>query len=96
VIELIVLAALVQPVWIGQFSGSGAVPPPWRVVQVGRKVPPTQYRRAIVAGVPAIEARAERSMALLARPIAARSRAATCSAVTGAPLLHFVRAMRKV
>ena len=69
-IELIVLAALVQPVWIGQFSGSGAVPPPWRVVQVGRKVPPTQYRRAIVAGVPAIEARAERSMALLARPIA--------------------------
>jgi hypothetical protein len=57
-------------VWIGQFSGSGAVPPPWRIVQIGRKVPPTLYRRANVAGVQAVEARAERSMALLARPIA--------------------------
>jgi hypothetical protein len=40
------------------------------VVQISRKVPPTKYRRAQVAGVQAIEARAERSMALLARPIA--------------------------
>jgi hypothetical protein len=39
-------------------------------VQIGRKAPPTQYRRATVAGVQSIEARAERSMALLARPIA--------------------------
>jgi hypothetical protein len=70
VIGLFVLAALAQPVWIGQFVGSGAVPAPWRVVQIGRKAPPTQYRRATVSGVQAIEARAERSMALLARPIA--------------------------
>jgi hypothetical protein len=69
VIGLFLLAAAAQPVWVGQFTGGGAPPPPWRVVQISRKVPPTSYRRATVAGVPAIEARAEGSMALLARPI---------------------------
>ena len=68
--SLLLIAALAQPLWVGRFAGIGAPPAPWRVVQVNRKVPPTLYRRAVVAGVPAIEARSERSMALLARPIA--------------------------
>jgi hypothetical protein len=67
--SLLMMAAAVQPVWVGQFAGSGAPPAPWRVVQISRKVPPTQYRRQTIAGVPAIEARANRSMALLARPV---------------------------
>jgi hypothetical protein len=66
---LLFLAAALQPVWVGQFAGSGALPAPWQVVRIDRKVPATQYRRATVAGVPAIEARSVRSMALLARPI---------------------------
>jgi hypothetical protein len=67
--SLILIAAALQPVWVGQFAGSGAPPAPWRVIQISRKVPPTQYRRQTIAGVAAIEARANRSMALLARPI---------------------------
>lgn len=66
---ILLVAALAGPMWIGQFSGSGVPPAPWRVVQMSRKVPPTQYRRTTIEGVEAIEARAERSMALLARPI---------------------------
>ena len=66
----LLLAALAAPVWVGQFPGSGAPPAPWRVVQLSRKVPPTRYSGATIAGIRAIEARSERSMALLARPIA--------------------------
>ncbi|HVM37857.1 MAG TPA: DUF3047 domain-containing protein [Sphingomicrobium sp.] len=68
-IGLLLLAAAAEPVWVGRFTGSGALPAPWRVVQISRKVPPTSYRNATVAGVQAVEARSERSMALLARPI---------------------------
>lgn len=63
------LLALSAPVTVGSFSGQGAPPAPWRVVQLDRKVPPTAYRRASIAGVGAIEARANKSMALLARPL---------------------------
>ena len=68
-IGLLFLAFVAEPVWVGQFAGSGAPPAPWRVIQINRKVPPTRYRRATVAGVHAIEAQSQRSMALLARPI---------------------------
>ncbi len=57
------------PVWIGQFEGSGALPAPWRVVRLSKSVPPTLYRQTIVDGVRAIEATANSSMALLARPV---------------------------
>jgi hypothetical protein len=67
--SLLLIAAALQPVWVGQFAGSGTPPAPWRVVQISRKVPPTEYRRQTIAGVPAIEARANGSMALLARPV---------------------------
>jgi hypothetical protein len=66
-ISLLLLAA--APVWVGQFGGGGPPPAPWRVVQLSDKVPPTRYRLATVAGVAAVEAQSERSMALLARPI---------------------------
>ena len=70
--SIILAAALATagPVWAGRFQGSGAPPSPWRVVPLGKRSKPTSYRAANVAGVSAIEARADRSMALLARPIA--------------------------
>src|SRR3546814_10366319 len=54
------------PVWVGRFDGAGGPPPPWRVVRMSRRVHPTRYR--IVDN--AVEASADNSMALLARPIA--------------------------
>lgn len=57
-------------VWLDQLaSDSDKVPAPWQVVQLNDKVPPTQYRLRTWDGVPAIEAKAFRSMALLARPL---------------------------
>lgn len=69
--SIILAAALAAagPVWVGRFGGSGAPPAPWRVVPLGKRKA-TSYRVADVAGVSAIEARADSSMALLARPIA--------------------------
>ncbi len=63
------LIAAGDTVWIGKFAGSGALPAPWRVVQIDKKVKPTTYRLATISGVTAIEARANGSMALLARPL---------------------------
>ena len=63
------LIAASSPVWIGKFAGSGALPAPWRVVQIDKKTKPTTYRLATVGGVAAVEARANDSMALLARPL---------------------------
>jgi len=45
------------------------VPSPWQVVQLDKKVPPTQYQIKHWDGVLGIEARADKSMALLARPV---------------------------
>ncbi|HEX8442977.1 MAG TPA: DUF3047 domain-containing protein [Allosphingosinicella sp.] len=66
---LLAVAAAASPLWVGRFSGEGAPPAPWRVVLLNKKVPATVYRGARVAGVGAIEARANKSMALLARPL---------------------------
>jgi hypothetical protein len=66
---LLATAAAAAPTWVGRFSGEGAPPAPWRVVLLNKKVAPTSYRSATIAGVRAIEARANRSMALLARPL---------------------------
>ncbi|MEP7350946.1 MAG: DUF3047 domain-containing protein [Sphingorhabdus sp.] len=63
------LVAVTQPLWIGKFSGTGPLPAPWRVVQIDKKIKPTTYRMATIAGVAAIEARANDSMALFARPL---------------------------
>lgn len=45
------------------------VPSPWQVIQLNKKVPPTRYRVTRWDDVLAIEAIAERSMSLLARPV---------------------------
>ena len=57
-------------VWLDHFTKESVeVPAPWRVVQLNSKVPPTRYRIVRWDEVPAIEATAERSMTLLARPV---------------------------
>lgn len=68
---VLLLTAFAAPaaVAVGRFAASGGIPSGWRVVQLNRKVPPTTYRTAMVGGVPAVEANAYSSMALLARPI---------------------------
>lgn len=48
---------------------SAQVPAPWQVVRLDKKIPPTQYQVTSWDGVIAIEAKADQSMALLARPV---------------------------
>lgn len=63
--------------WAALLSSAHATPPetpspvptPWRVVQLNPRVAPTQYQSRLWDGVAAIEARADASMALLARPL---------------------------
>ncbi len=45
------------------------VPSPWQLIQLNKKIPPTHYRVTRWDNVLAIEATADRSMALLARPV---------------------------
>lgn len=55
---------------VGIFQpGSGAVPAPWSVIQLDKKVAPTRYKLEVWDGVPAIRADAKASMALMARPV---------------------------
>jgi len=54
---------------VGRFPASGELPAPWQVEQLDSNIPPTQYRLREWDGVAAVEARAVRSMALLARPL---------------------------
>lgn len=64
------LAQAGEAVWLDRFDQEAVdVPPPWRVVQLDRKVLPTHYRITLWDGHYAIEARADHSMALLARPV---------------------------
>lgn len=62
--------ATAEPVWLGRFdAGHDAIPAPWQVEHFDRRVAPTRYRLRLWDGVPAIEAQARQSMALLARPL---------------------------
>ncbi|MEP6982534.1 MAG: DUF3047 domain-containing protein [Sphingomicrobium sp.] len=71
-IGVIIAAALAAtgPQEVGDFAGNGPIPAPWRLIRLNKNVPPTSYRQATIDGVGAIEANANSSMALLARPIA--------------------------
>lgn len=61
--------ASAQAVWAGRFEApAGHVPKPWEVVPIN-KIKPTAYQAVVWDGVHAVEARAEASMALLAREI---------------------------
>ncbi|OIQ98127.1 hypothetical protein GALL_198910 [mine drainage metagenome] len=55
---------------LDSFKGpSEVVPAPWQIVQLNKKVAPTRYQIARMDGVLGIEATADHSMALLARPV---------------------------
>lgn len=59
-----------ETVWVGKFDASGTtLPAPWRVEQLDKKIPPTEYHLRIWDGVNAIDAHAVKSMAVLARPL---------------------------
>jgi hypothetical protein len=60
-----------QGVWVGRFEASHgpSIPSPWQVIRVNRNAPPTDYRVKMWDGVPSVEALANNSMALLARPV---------------------------
>lgn len=62
-------AASSEPLWVGRFTGEGALPAGWQIEQPSKKFPPTEYRQRPWDGVAAIEARAAASMALLVRPL---------------------------
>jgi hypothetical protein len=57
--------------WVGRFpAGASDLPEPWRVQQIDERIAPTQYALETWDGVTAVEAVAERSMALLGRNLA--------------------------
>lgn len=59
-----------EGIWVGRFdSANSAVPAPWRLMQLDKHVLPTQYRVRLWDGIPGIEAMADHSMTLLARPV---------------------------
>ena len=66
---MILSMLLAAQVSVGQFRAEGPPPSPWRVVRIDKKTPPTRYRVARIDGVTAIEGVADKSMALLARPV---------------------------
>lgn len=61
--------ACAEPVWLGRFPDSGAIPAPWQVEHLNKDFAPTRYGLRLWDGVGAVEAHADRSMALLARPV---------------------------
>ena len=59
-----------SPTVIGSFPPmTGPVPEPWRIIQFDTKIPPTAYQTRVWDGVSAVEAKADGSMALLARGV---------------------------
>jgi hypothetical protein len=71
-ISFIATSALAQEVEnsVGRFDATVSTPPtPWQVIRFSEKIPPTQYRVIAWDGVAAVEAVANASMALLARPL---------------------------
>jgi hypothetical protein len=71
VLAVFIQAAAAEPLWVGHFDGrEGGLPPGWKVEHLDRAFPPTQYRLRRWDGVQAVEAIAEKSMAVLTRSIA--------------------------
>jgi hypothetical protein len=62
-------AIAAEPLWVGRFPAQGAIPSPWQVESLNKDIPPTRYGLRLWDGVAAVEAQAEKSMALLARPL---------------------------
>ena len=65
------LTAAAEPLWVGRFNASDpAIPAPWKIEQLNDKFPPTRYALRQWDGVQAVEAHANKSMALLGRTVA--------------------------
>jgi len=65
------LAVAAEPLWVGRFNaGDAALPAPWKIEQLNEKFPPTRYALRHWDGVHAVEAHANKSMALLGRTVA--------------------------
>lgn len=70
VFALLALPAVgAEPAWVGRFPDAGAIPPPWQIEHLNKEFAPTRYGLRVWDGVPAVEAHAVKSMALLARPV---------------------------
>lgn len=55
---------------VGSFPAlTGPVPQPWRIIQFDTKISPTAYQTRVWDGVSGVEAKADGSMALLAREV---------------------------
>jgi len=53
---------------ISNFNGTGHnLPPSWKIIRLEKHVPETQYSQIVWDGIPAVEAKADSSMALLGR-----------------------------
>ena len=62
--------AIGETTWVGQFeSANGTLPPPWKVEQFDASVAATRYKTRVWDGIPAVEADARQSMAVLVRPV---------------------------
>ncbi len=69
-IVLLPVSIHAQVVDVGRMThGVTAIPPPWTLVRLSEKLSPTHYQLREWEGVTAIEAIANASMALLARPL---------------------------
>lgn len=62
--------------WLGKFNApttqnkySSEIPSPWQLMQLDKRIAATRYQIKLWDGVPAIEATADKSMTLLARPV---------------------------
>lgn len=56
--------------WVGRFdAGDSAIPAPWKVERIDQRIPATEYSIRDWDGVGAVEARTDKSMALLGRPL---------------------------
>ena len=67
----LVTSAAAVPVHMGNFAcDTEALPDPWQLVQLDQRVPATRYRALRWDGRASVEATANASMALLARPLA--------------------------
>lgn len=71
-VMVLATGAHADTVRVGDFASASETPPaPWQVVQLNKKVPATRYRAVVWDGVAAVQASADASMALLARPLMA-------------------------
>ena len=69
-IATVATGASAETQWVGRFdAGDPVIPAPWKVERIDQRIPATAYAIREWDGVGAVEARADKSMALLGRPL---------------------------